>query len=302
MQTFQVDADLDKGQLAFSPDGRFLSIEASPHVLLDTRGGPAKSFGRRGKVASMYEWGHCFISGGRACAYLSNSLTLVVVNVKTGAAKKLKPDGFRPRSLAVGPGGKTLFVLGWPEGPGNKSEIREYVVATLKLVSAFGNRKGSYTGRFGASADGLRLADADDTGVKTQIRIWDVSGKQPPEGPVAVIRPGAFNRFSLSAAGARLALASRTGVSVWDTTTGRCDFSSDQHGCGVTAVACDPTRPLVAAGDKKGQVFLWDHAGKVRNRYDWKLGATYALAFAADGLRCAAVDVKGKVVVWDVDA
>jgi hypothetical protein len=37
-------------------------------------------------------------------------------------------------------------------------------------------------------------------------------------------------------------------------------------------------------------------------RFDWGLGEVDAMCFAPDGLRCAAVDRNGKVVVWDVDA
>lgn len=304
MQTFQVNSALDKvtGRLMFSPDGRYLSIEATPHVMLDTRGGPTKSFRQRGKSAVGYEWGHCFVVGGKACAYLSESLKIVVANLKGGKEKKLKPTGFRPRNLAVGPDGKTLFVLGWPEGPGNKAEIREFAVASLKLKSTFGFRKGGYTGKFEASADGLQLADADNTTSKTKIRIWDVSGENAPDKPTAIIKPGSpYNRLSLSADGSRLAIVSKSGLSLWDTSTGKRVFSSDKHDCTVTAVACDPTRELIATGDKDGLVFLWDHAGKILTRFDWKLAGIYALTFAPDGLRCAAVDKKGKVVIWDVD-
>jgi hypothetical protein len=58
---------------------------------------------------------------------------------------------------------------------------------------------------------------------------------------------------------------------------------------------------MFATGDTGGQVFLWDHTGRVLTRYDWGLGEVYAMCFAPDGLRCAAIDRAGKVVVWDVD-
>ncbi len=48
-------------------------------------------------------------------------------------------------------------------------------------------------------------------------------------------------------------------------------------------------------------MFLWDDELHDLKRYDWKMADLQGICFAADGLRCAAVDSKGKVVVWDVD-
>ena len=39
-----------------------------------------------------------------------------------------------------------------------------------------------------------------------------------------------------------------------------------------------------------------------RQRFAWDVGPVQALAFAADGLTCAAGGATGRVVLWDVDA
>jgi len=49
-------------------------------------------------------------------------------------------------------------------------------------------------------------------------------------------------------------------------------------------------------------VFYWDAKGNVTRRFEWGLEKIAVLRFSPDGLRCAAADVTGKVVIWDVDA
>ena len=41
--------------------------------------------------------------------------------------------------------------------------------------------------------------------------------------------------------------------------------------------------------------------GIERATFDWGLGPVTALAFAPDGLLCAAGDAAGQIAVWDVD-
>ena len=110
--------------------------------------------------------------------------------------------------------------------------------------------------------------------------------------------------IALSADGTRLATIGNRGVTLWDLANGapaREVFRSGKHRRGVTAVACNPTKSVLVTGDTAGQVFLWDDTGRVLTRFDWGLGDVYGLTFAPDGLRCAAADAKGKIVVWDVD-
>src|SRR5688572_15699788 len=98
MQTFQVEGVTRSCRMAFGPDGRYLSIDSDPHTLLDTTGGPAKSFNQRNPPDSMYEWGHCFVLGGRALAYIAK-FELIVDYIKRGMNFE-EPDAFRPRNLA----------------------------------------------------------------------------------------------------------------------------------------------------------------------------------------------------------
>jgi WD40 repeat protein len=57
---------------------------------------------------------------------------------------------------------------------------------------------------------------------------------------------------------------------------------------------------LTAAHD--GTVRTWDlRTGDAVAEFDWKIGPVTALAFAPDGLTCAAAGTNGNVALWDTD-
>jgi WD40 repeat protein len=62
----------------------------------------------------------------------------------------------------------------------------------------------------------------------------------------------------------------------------------------------DGRRILTGAHD--GSLRVWDAAdGREVRSFDWQVGPVTAVAFAPDGLTCAAAGLNGKVVIWDVD-
>jgi WD40 repeat protein len=292
-----------KDQLRFSPDGRYLSVGVMPHVLLDTTGGPIGSIGEN----SAYQWSHCFVRGGTACAYVASMYEVRVHDLRTRheEGREFRHLEFRPRAIAAGPGGAPIYVAGWVDYPLDRIELWEFDAVTLKTRSKFG-RHTARGDRLAASADGTRLAAGGD-----RIRVWNIAdGKRPARATVTVKPRGHSQSFELTDDGKRLAIADSYALSLWDTRTGERVAHSGQHRRRVTTVACHPLRPVIATGDSGGFVFLWEApsakpegfgACRVIRRFEWGLGEVVGLAFAADGLRCAAIDAKGKVVVWDLD-
>ncbi|MBY0459610.1 MAG: hypothetical protein K2V38_20010 [Gemmataceae bacterium] len=68
----------------------------------------------------------------------------------------------------------------------------------------------------------------------------------------------------------------------------------------MVALAYSTTGRL-ACCDADGRVYLWDvETGEPLGAYDFIRGAR-VVAFAPDGLTCAAGGDNGQVVVWDVD-
>jgi hypothetical protein len=66
-------------------------------------------------------------------------------------------------------------------------------------------------------------------------------------------------------------------------------------------VAFAPTRQLLLHGSDADVVFRDPASGAEVGRWCWGIGRVRSVAFAQDGLRCAAGGEAGKVVVWDAD-
>jgi WD40 repeat protein len=78
-----------------------------------------------------------------------------------------------------------------------------------------------------------------------------------------------------------------------------CTNSSRQD---VTAAAFSPNGKLLATTSNDTTVTMWDTATwQPIRQYGWEIGRLRAVAFAPDGLTCAAGSDTGKVVLFDVD-
>jgi WD40 repeat protein len=70
---------------------------------------------------------------------------------------------------------------------------------------------------------------------------------------------------------------------------------------GITDLAFAPDGELWALGYTDGTVRLRTREREVA-RFDWGIGRVASVAFAPDGLTCAAGGENGQIVLWDVDA
>lgn len=71
-------------------------------------------------------------------------------------------------------------------------------------------------------------------------------------------------------------------------------------GDGITDLAFAPDGELWALGHTDGTVRLRTREREVA-RFDWGIGRVASVAFAPDGLTCAAGGENGQIVLWDVD-
>lgn len=300
MQQFQVGHCLRHG-LYFAPDGRRLMVLSGWPTLFDTLGTdppttlkpPDGNFAAHAKLAR----------GGSSLVYAFNG-HIRVWEYATGNELVIADAARNVNDLAVSPDGATIYVArDVSHGYSHRTVLRAFDATTGEARGNFPACEAGLTW-LSMSADGKRLAGrgAYDAGV------WDLTAPNDPQAAAITVRVGGLGKYidgvALSADGSRLATVTSRGLQWWD--VGREEvaevFRSGKHKRRVTAVACSPTKPLLATGDAGGQIFLWDHAGRVLTRFDWGLGEVNALCFAPDGLRCAAADSTGKVVVWDVDA
>jgi WD40 repeat protein len=106
--------------------------------------------------------------------------------------------------------------------------------------------------------------------------------------------------------GERLVSVSASGVAVAD--LARMRLAPRYHvppdpGTEIRGAAFSPdgTRLALACGTG-GVRFLDAPTGNELQRFHWSIGAVWSVAFAPDGLTCAAGGENGQVVIWDVDA
>ena len=70
----------------------------------------------------------------------------------------------------------------------------------------------------------------------------------------------------------------------------------------MNASVFSPAGRRILTGAHDGSLRVWDAAdGKPVRSFDWQIGPVTAVAFAPDGLTCAAAGLNGKVVIWDAD-
>lgn len=295
MQVFQIEMSYAFSRdMAFSPDGRFLAVHVNNRLtLLDTTGGPARPVPEAGYFSGVF----AFIRDDtilRHCSYSGIQL----LHLESGKKRRIGFQSATAHSIAVSPNANRLFVSVYNYGRNKKHNIRVVQLANMKRRTSFAPAD-EYMYRLILSADGRWLAGLSS--VSGTLRAWNVGEAElPSRASLKAERREFRNDIALSFNGSHLVEVDNHGLSIWNTSSGE-HLRSGKHRRGVTAVACSPTRPIFVAGDSGGQVFLWDYTGRVLTRYDWGLSKVHDLCFALDSLRCAALDTKGKVVVWDVD-
>jgi WD40 repeat protein len=252
-------------------------------------------------------WGWAFVQSGTAIAHIPSTKEVQVYDVESGRVSRHEVKSGDARGITANRSGDTLYLSVNVPDFRPESEIRVVHAADMAPLSSLG-RVGDFLGKLCLSADETTIAaacgdwNASFRGEHLCFRVWNIAnGKRPIRARTLIYPRNPVNAFALSADGSLLALAESAALTVWNTHTSDEVFFSGKHRRKVTAVACSPTKPLIATGDSAGGIFLWEHSGNVLTRYAFGLGEIYGLAFAPDGLRCAAVDGTGKVVVWDMD-
>ena len=149
------------------------------------------------------------------------------------------------------------------------------------------------------SADGGRLAVTGGLDGDTRATVFDLAARKV----IFTFAPKAkVTRAAVLLPDNRLVVANGRNVYVLPAESATPQFILEGHPKQVNAVAVtrDGRRILTASHD--GSIRTWDaQTGAPGASFDWNIGAVTALAFAPDGLTCAAAGLNGKVVVWDVD-
>jgi WD40 repeat protein len=97
-----------------------------------------------------------------------------------------------------------------------------------------------------------------------------------------------------------LVIVDRNHLFLWDCQSPEAEQVPDVDE-GITDLAFAPDGELWALGYTDGTVRLRTREREVA-RFDWGIGRVASVAFAPDGLTCAAGGENGQIVLWDVDA
>lgn len=100
----------------------------------------------------------------------------------------------------------------------------------------------------------------------------------------------------------RIVAVSRRELSVWGTASDDPVLMVPDTGVGLLAEDVSPDGRFVAAGAADGVVRVWGmEESEPIASFAWDVGAIRGVAFAPDGLTCAAAGERGRVVLWDFE-
>ncbi len=293
--------------LRFSPDGR------SAYLLSDQPKARGCRFGHafRVDVASGIAIGDWQLNGAD-CAIFSPDLRSIYstdsgdwmchlrrLNLATGQETELlRTDNLFAHDLALTPN-EHILALAVLEG----REEKEFRVRRLDVLDGFLHGLLPEAIRTVAlclaySPDGSWLATGSpisELSPSTGVRLW--KGRELVQEFSEPARHLAWSPYGQLAWGMGNSLAVATpgtaeAVRTWE-------MAEDE----LATLAFSPNSRLLLTGNRQGTCAFHDPAeGQQLAAFDWGIGPIHSVAFAPDGLTCAAGGENGQVVVWDVDS
>jgi WD40 repeat protein len=282
--------------VAFSPDGRVLSLAGGPHdqavSQYDVAGTPRmlRELTRSMPAIHAISYapdGRTFAAAGGA----GQVLTWDVPRAAWGEPTSLRDTDTALYALAFSPDSRVLATAG------DKSKVVLWNVAgsTTKPAHVLTGASGALKA-LDISPSGRYLAAG---GLGNAIHVWDLHATPPKE--VRKIAGPAARALRFFPDESKLLSAAGTVIQAWDLRDGKLAASSfNVHTAAVTAMAFAPDGGKLASADLSGRLVVWDmHSDKKIG--DWDLGVPlYSLAFAADARHVAAGTARGTALVFRV--
>jgi hypothetical protein len=229
--------------------------------------------------------------------YLGDAILLNLWGARRGRWRLVEPGegDFCVDAAAFSPDGRLLVFAGGTDGGGTHSLERMKLPSGKRLprIEARGHRTIKH---LAFSPDERRLAAAGYGG----LQMYPF----PPargEGFMAELdledEPGSL---AFRPDGQEVALLCYQEVVLWDGKASEAERFTPAP-VPLLSLAWSPDGGVLALGCADGAVRFWARrTGRETHSYDWGVGAASSVAFAPDGMTCAAGGEKGQIVVWDV--
>lgn len=299
------------GEVAYSPDGRFLAAVSGSLKTVDVASGQV--------IADLMEGDNTVLCAaispdGRilATAGEDNHITFWETENFTQIGESFGEASSAIKAIAFSPDGSTLAAGSWD------TSIRFYDTASRELVRELPNLHKGRINDIAYSLDGKTLFSSSEDGTIIQWNL-DSNGVaanklRSAEGgtsPGNIMRGESAGRGNLSRFGSRLAVFNddRTSLTINDVNSG--ELVGKPLGGGtqpISHVAFSPDGKILASADDSGTVALWDiskgeQIGSQPGMYDCG-GVCFdiIMAFSPDGKTMATTttDPESTITLWDV--
>lgn len=299
-------SDVPPTALAFSPDGQRLAALASGRVFVcDRATGTSRTLWDEPDTERLDGGGLGFTADGRyiVARHAVSGQWIVVHDPDTGAEVRRHELPTHNCGFVLTPDGRTVLVAVHPTSEGATAEFYRWNPLTGERGVAFGRHR-NVLRQLAISADGTWLAGT----FGTDLRVWNVgNGAIPTRAahklPFGPKYSGFVVSLAISSDGVFVIGGEYRGQFRLVTVATGATHLVGPRARGVSRdAAFHPGRPLLASsGENEDVVFYAPAARTELKQFAWGAGDVTAVAFASDGLLCAAA-TPGNVVVWDVDA
>jgi WD40 repeat protein len=265
-----------------------------------------------------------FRGGFRPLAFSPDGNTLAAVgkgavgfwDCRRGEARSIKADisclraTFSPDGRLLITTGNTLriwdgstcapFPTGSPAGAGCPDISHEDPPRDRRTIGTLHDYERTTNG-LAFTRDGAILASGHESYIQPRfVALWDtVTWKLREKFTGHRFSP---DGLAFTPDGRFLVAASGPTLCVWDVARRELVVQqkvSQQH---LKDIALTPDGRLLGCALNDGSIHFWHTSDwSEAASYDWKVGALVCLAFAPDGMRCAAGSASGDIVVFDVD-
>lgn len=305
MQLFQLPNTPDEvNRVAFSPDGRWLAARTPKGVFqVDPSSGEVRTVWTKdvGYVPLLFNTGLAFTADGSGLMTRPNhDDRFVQVFDLTSVAT---PSEYRPATYLgafdTSRDGRTVYAAIERKSRPYGNQIVRWNPDTGRVSTGFAKHGGGTMVNIAVSANENWVAGTNSY----EVRVWNIAGGKCPEKAARRFKIAEFGYappVALAADGSFVALGGRERLGVWDLRTGE----GGQLGLGgyFGGVAFSPVRPVLLHGADADVVATAPATRTELRRLHWGIGRIHSVAFAPDGLRCAAGGDSGRVAVWDFDA